>query len=118
MNTMTLDDVIKDAKSRDAILEPDMNLFSIGSELIVIRQSDAPSGIAKRGVVNFGGKIFKVDAVQHKKFSDLDTREVFGISMRRFRNWMDIFNHMCDRYSHFSETEIVALIWVGDEIVL
>jgi len=118
MNTMTKFDMIKDAKSRSAFIVADRAMSMEDMPLIIIRQSVMPTGLGTRGVIQCKDKIYRVGAIQHKKFSDIDDSEIKLSTDGPFREWVSFFESMNNQYEHFSASEIMALVWTGEEILL
>jgi len=124
MNTMTIDDIISEASTRSAVIPIGVDPIKTRRVLIVIRQSDVPVGLKDKGVIRFfdvgdrKNRAFRVSAIQYMKFADIDDSEMSGCVGGPYRNWVDFLREMEDEYAHFSASEIMALIWIGEEILL
>jgi len=119
MNTMTIDDVIKEAESRAAAIEISSAEFKNKEQVTIIRQWDVPYGVRSRGIIYFrhkdGTRAFSIKYIQYKKL--IDVSEYF-ITSGPYRDWSDFFNCMYEKYTGLRDDEIVALIHIDKEIML
>jgi len=124
MNTMTINDIISEASARSAMIPIGVDPIKTRRALIIVRQSDVAVGLRDRGIIRFfdvgdnKNRAFRISAIQYMKFSDIDDSEMNNSVGGPYRNWVDFLREMEDEYAHFSASEIMALIWIGEEIVL
>ena len=123
MNTMTLDDVLKEAESRDAAISLYSSSFDSKRPIVFFRPSDVPRGLGDRGILRLSAfssvnyRLFRISAIQQMRFCDISDAEMNMLSTH-FRDWGDFVESLNEMYEHFSTSEIISLVWIGEEIIL
>jgi len=119
MNTMTIDDVVREAKSRSAAIEVLQSEFKDENQIVVLRQWDVPHGVRERGILYFvsddGPRVFSIKYIQYKKLIDVGD---WVIKTGPYRDWSDFFMCADEKYIGLRDDEIVALVHIDREILL
>ena len=116
-NTIKRNEIIKDAQARDKLLTCYViDIDSRNHTCLLYRAHDVPPKLlfvlfrtaTKKDV------LYRVEIVQLKRFSELTDGDVASIFSKPYRDWVACLQDMRQIHKHFSDDEIVALVWLGE----